>query len=58
MQGKPISVDPYYGMDCELVTIKSGFRVTVMLLRGSCSVSWLPQNNTIVNNCKITKSTQ
>ena len=26
-------------------TLQSGFRVTVMLLRGSCRVSWLPQNN-------------
>ena len=25
MHGKPISVDPYYGIDCELVTIKKPF---------------------------------
>ena len=26
-------------------TLQSGFRVTVMLLHGSCRTSWLPQNN-------------
>ena len=27
MHGKPISVDPYYGMDCELVTIKANLKL-------------------------------
>ena len=29
-------------------TLQSGFRVTVMLLRGSCRVSWLPQKPPII----------
>ena len=30
MQGKPISVDPYYGMVCELVTIKAQFSTVTL----------------------------